>query len=207
MEGIFHPNGLAMKCMNWLADMCQIQLLWIFYSLRGGVVLGLFPATRAMFYVHRQLIMKNNAASLAQQFKIEYHQNFKRANQMGYLISGIGAMLIFYLRSTLLLKNSFAFYFVGLAYALIVFFVLLNLYMLVMLSHLNLDERKAWRQALLIIFLSPGHTLLILLLLFAFLYMARIVPVLTPAILVAVFAYFVSYVALNAINKLICHYQ
>ena len=151
--------------------------------------------------------MKKNTASLAQHFKVEYHQNFKRANQMGYLISGIGALLIFYLRSTLLLKNSFAVYFVGLAYALIVFFVLLNLYLLVMLSHLTLDERKAWRQALFIIFLSPGHTLLILLLLFAFLSMARVVPVLTPVVLVAVFSYFVSYVALKAINKMICHYQ
>ncbi|MBF0787109.1 MULTISPECIES: YesL family protein [unclassified Streptococcus] len=207
MGGIFHPNGLAMKCMNWLADMCQIQLLWIFYSLRGGIVLGLFPATRAMFYMHRQLIMKNEVASLSQQFKMEYRQHFKRANQMGYVISGIGAFLMLYLRSTLLLKIDFAFYFIALAYALVVFFILLNLYMLVMLSHLKLDEKEVWRQALFVIFLSPGHTLLILLVLFAFFFMVRVIPVLTPVLLIAVLSYVVSYVALKAINKVICHYQ
>lgn len=206
MEGFFHPNGLAMKVMNWITDMCQIQLLWLLYTLRGCIVLGFFPATRAMVTVHRQLIVKKESLSLVPAFKETYDNHFKTSNQLGYIMIVVGGFLIVYLRSTLLLTATVVPYFLGLAYALIAFFILLNLYVLVMLSHLTLETRKVWKQAILIIFLSPVHTLLILLVFFGFLAMTRVVPVLVPVILVAIFSYCVTYIALHAITKISCHY-
>lgn len=68
-----------------------IQLLWILFTLLGFVLLGVGPATYAMFFILRQWIRGNTDLPIFKSFLQAYRTGFKESVSIGifYLISGI----------------------------------------------------------------------------------------------------------------------
>lgn len=98
--------------MNWLTEkmlsftdcliaFIKLNFIWIVYSLRGGVVLGVFPALSAMlknFYLFFENDNKILLLTDKERFKNTYQENFRQANIVGYIMLVIILFLLVYMR-------------------------------------------------------------------------------------------------------------
>lgn len=76
-----------------------LHVYWIGYTLRGGVVLGAFPATAAVYAVLRQDLLHPGAddgerGSLRQEFSRAWTREFGAANRLGYTFAVLWALLV-----------------------------------------------------------------------------------------------------------------
>ncbi|MGN8647197.1 YesL family protein [Gracilibacillus sp. HCP3S3_G5_1] len=88
-----------MEKLNWLVvwlwEMIKIQLYCYLYILRGGVVLGVFPAVAAAYACIRQLYIHESYQPLKQSMHKYYKDNFKAANLSGWILS-IFSILVYF---------------------------------------------------------------------------------------------------------------
>ncbi|WP_421102885.1 DUF624 domain-containing protein [Sporosarcina psychrophila] len=47
-------SGFTYNVFEWITRLAYIYLLWILFSLAGGMISGFFPATIAMFAISRE---------------------------------------------------------------------------------------------------------------------------------------------------------
>ncbi len=73
-----------------------LHLLWILHTLRGGVVVGLFPATAAVHAVLRRDVMSRDyaRAGLWREFGAGWRSELGRANVLGWTITTLWAVLL-----------------------------------------------------------------------------------------------------------------
>ncbi|WP_052015619.1 DUF624 domain-containing protein [Alkalihalobacillus hemicellulosilyticus] len=48
------------RILRWILQLVAINLLWLFYSMLGLFIVGVFPATLAAFGLSRKLIMEQD---------------------------------------------------------------------------------------------------------------------------------------------------
>ncbi|AIC94240.1 YesL family protein [Shouchella lehensis] len=87
-------RGIALRICDWIVRLAYVNGLWLGFSLLGGVVLGFFPALRAMFVVMRKWCMNEEDFSLVPLFFTEWKRFFWQANKLGYTVLSIGAVLV-----------------------------------------------------------------------------------------------------------------
>ncbi|MFD1780990.1 YesL family protein [Fredinandcohnia salidurans] len=88
-------GGLYQFCV-WVTRLVYINLLWIVFSLLGLGVLGIFPATAALFSVIRRWVLRENEEiKVFPTFWNAYKSSFKDSQFIGYILTAIGALLYF----------------------------------------------------------------------------------------------------------------
>ncbi|MEH7546704.1 MULTISPECIES: YesL family protein [Bacillaceae] len=78
---------------DWIWKLALVNILWIFFTLTGFIVLGIIPATVALFTVVRKWHMKETDIPISRIFFNTYKKEFLRANLVGLLIGAIGFFL------------------------------------------------------------------------------------------------------------------
>lgn len=82
-----------------IIDGLHLQLLFLLYTLRGGIVLGLFPALASVFQVIYLFIIRGrDSVKVNESFQTFYKKYFKMSNYLGFTLAGIGFFLAFDLR-------------------------------------------------------------------------------------------------------------
>src|SRR5690625_6125259 len=79
-------NSSLYKTLEWITRFAYINLLWIFFTIIGGVLLGFFPATTAMFAIIRDWLQGNNDDPLFIGFWQYYKKEFWKGNRLGAFI-------------------------------------------------------------------------------------------------------------------------
>lgn len=74
---------------EWIFRLTLLNLLWLAFTVLGAGVLGVFPATSAVFAVIRQYRLGHKEVYLYQCFKDYFKQDFVQANVLGYLFVGM----------------------------------------------------------------------------------------------------------------------
>ncbi|MEV0618862.1 DUF624 domain-containing protein [Nonomuraea sp. NPDC050404] len=73
----------------------RLHLLWLGWTLAGGIVLGVFPATAAVYAViRRDLRGGDEAAPLRQEFRTAWRREFRAANLLGHTFLILWALLL-----------------------------------------------------------------------------------------------------------------
>lgn len=199
---MFHKDSLAMKTMTWLADMLHIQMLWLAGSLSGLIVLGFFPASFAMFSVMREMIFKTRSFSFNKKFIKEYKDNFLKSNLYGFSLLAVIALLVVYFRTTLNVDHNLSVLFLFLGYGMIVLFSIALLYFPTVYAHYQLNIFQLIRHSVVIMVACPVNTLGMVGAFLGLYLMHSELPILTPFVSIAMFAYGLSYSAHNAFTKL-----
>ncbi|UOQ49862.1 DUF624 domain-containing protein [Gracilibacillus caseinilyticus] len=84
-------NSIYTFC-NWFARLAYLNLLWICFTLIGGIILGFFPATIALLATLRQFL-KGNSPAIRSTFWGYYKEEFWRSNRLGGLVASICLLL------------------------------------------------------------------------------------------------------------------
>ncbi|WP_162990373.1 YesL family protein [Mesobacillus foraminis] len=70
------------------------NFLWLLFSLLGFVLIGIMPATAAMFAVTRRLVLEEEQVPIFSLFWNKYKQEFVKANLYGYLLLFVGFVFL-----------------------------------------------------------------------------------------------------------------
>ncbi|MDL4842065.1 YesL family protein [Aquibacillus rhizosphaerae] len=86
-------GGIFSFC-NWIYRLAYLNILWIGFTLLGGVVFGIFPSSVALLSVLRQFIQKKEPIIFST-FWSYYKKEFKNSNKIGVIIGIIGFLIVF----------------------------------------------------------------------------------------------------------------
>lgn len=151
--------------INWFLNIVFLNVLWIVFTLLGGVVFGLFPATSAMFAIVRKwMILKEGESNIVVSFWEYYKKDFLKLNIFSLIFYIFGYVL--YLNAMYLLVNASHYYFLipGLLILFIVY-ILTILFFFPVFVHYKLSFFQYMKQSFLIAFVSPLEILGVLLIL------------------------------------------
>ncbi|MFB3171004.1 YesL family protein [Neobacillus sp. 179-C4.2 HS] len=139
------------------------NILWILFSLLGFVLIGIMPATAAMFAVMRKLIMEEEEeVPIFNLFWNKYKQEFVKANLYGYLLLLVFAV---FLLDIMLFQSLdgwlFTFLSILSAGLLLVFFAVV-LYFIPLYVHYDLPFFQYIKTAFLLTFIHPIQTVIMI---------------------------------------------
>lgn len=139
------------------------NILWILFSLLGFVLIGIMPATAAMFAVMRKLIMEEEEeVPIFNLFWNKYKQEFVKANLYGYLLLLVAAV---FLLDIMLFQSldgwPFTFLSILSAGLLLVFFAVV-LYFIPLYVHYDLSFFQYIKTAFLLTFIHPIQTVIMI---------------------------------------------
>lgn len=80
-----------MKKVHWLAEglweVIKIQGLCYLFMLRGGILLGVFPAVASVYALIRQSLLHGSYQPMYSSMKKYFRENFKTANILGWILT------------------------------------------------------------------------------------------------------------------------
>ncbi|MBT2696066.1 DUF624 domain-containing protein [Bacillus sp. ISL-40] len=158
-------NGILNKfhsLSTWISNLAYINILWLAFTLLGGVLLGIFPATIAMFFIIKRMFLEKSDFSIIKEFTILYKKEFKKSNLLFFpfiLLAIIVAADIRFISSLDFAFNSLV---VKLFYVLLFLLAMIFLYSLVVYIYGARGKKEIFKSSLYILFNNPMTNLYIL---------------------------------------------
>ncbi|WP_338787293.1 YesL family protein [Metabacillus sp. FJAT-53654] len=166
--------------LQWISRLVILNVLWIFFSILGLFVAGIFPATAALLGVARKWIMGEHEIKIWNTFKQIYRQEFATANIIGWILSIAGIILFINYQ---LISNStgelffvipFAFYFI------VFFYTILLIWAFPLLVHYKATWRQHIKNAIIIGLSKIHYTIMCGLVMVSIIYFSLSYPGLIP---------------------------
>ncbi|CAG9620943.1 YesL family protein [Sutcliffiella rhizosphaerae] len=186
--------------------LAYLNILWILFTLLGGILFGIMPATTALFAVIRKYRQGFSDLPVFKTFWGYYKKEFLKSNVLGMLLFILGYLL--YLNLTLLQGE--AWLSIGLRYVMLFFCVLFFIVILMIFQvyvQYNLKLFQYVKTALLIGLSYPHFILLMVAGIFLLQYLFFFIPGIIPFFGASLLAYMMSgvteiiYLKMNAKEK------
>lgn len=197
MKGWERFNSLVTSFLNII----YLNILWVVFSLLGGVAFGAFPAFSALFAMTRKkMILKESSDKLFVCFWKYYRKDFFKLNLYALIFYLIGYIL--YLNGMYLLVNAADFYFLvpGLLVILMIYLMTI-LFFFPVFVHYKLSFFQYLKQSFFIAVVSPlellGALFVVVFLSGAIIWIPGVILFFTGSF----FGISLTYLAHNAINK------
>lgn len=162
-EGRNMLNGL-MYILEWAVTLAYLNLLWIVFTIAGGILLGIGPSTIAVFSLIRKKIRVGSIVKPVAAFYQLFKENFKLGNKYFAVTGATGIFLYIDFQIIQLLPNT-----VLITYAvipafiiLLILWVIVSLFTLGMITHYTLDFWDNIKQAFWIAMISPASSFVML---------------------------------------------
>lgn len=78
---------------DWFVKLAYVNFLWVLFTLAGGIVLGIFPSTAALFTILRRLVRGDTVNDVFSMYAGTFKQEFKRANKFGLFFWIAGGLI------------------------------------------------------------------------------------------------------------------
>ncbi|GAA0291522.1 putative membrane protein YesL [Gracilibacillus halotolerans] len=177
---------------EWLFKILLLNIYWFIFSLVGLFVLGLFPATTALFATIRQDIKSEDDVRLFRSFLHYYKQEFLKSNLLGYLMLSLAILLIVNLQvldimDSSLLHSSLTI----MTYILLAILALISVFIVPIYVHYNFSILGYIKYSAIMVIGKPLQALALLAIIAVLFYLYYLVPGLIPAIGVSLLAYII----------------
>lgn len=83
---------------EWIGRLALVNVLWILFTLGGGIVVGLAPSTGAVFSIVRSWLKSETDISIVKHFLTYFKQNFFKANLLALPLAVLSGILIINIR-------------------------------------------------------------------------------------------------------------
>lgn len=87
-------SGAIYTFCNWFYRLAYLNILWIFFTLIGLVIVGIYPATIALLATLRQMLNQNDTG-IGKTFWHYYKTEFRMSNTLGIMITMVGLLFYF----------------------------------------------------------------------------------------------------------------
>ena len=156
-------NNFFYNVTEWITRFAYLNLLWVSFTIIGGVLFGFFPATIAMFAVTRQWLKGNTDTPVFKFFWAYYRKDFGKSNLLGLFIAIVVIIVvadILYIQSN---NNNFLTWTYIPLFAFMLIFIMLLFYIFPTFVHYELKVGQVIKNATLIMLINPVNTLFIIL--------------------------------------------
>ncbi|MDQ0255944.1 putative membrane protein YesL [Evansella vedderi] len=80
---------------DWIMKLAYVNILWFGFTLLGGVIFGMAPATASVFTVVRKWIEGDRDIAITKLFWNTFRKEFIKVNLLAFTLLVIGAILLF----------------------------------------------------------------------------------------------------------------
>jgi uncharacterized membrane protein YesL len=194
-------TGIYNLC-KWITHFAYMNILWVLFTLLGGVVFGIIPSTVAMFAIARKTAMGEEDIPVFKTFWGTYRSEFLRSNLLGLILTGIGLVWYFDLHFFRQFEGSI---YTIMNYAMMmlgmVFFILL-IYVFPVYVHYDLKLYQYLTYALKIGFLRPASVVFMFVGTLCTYYFLIYLPGLIPLFGITFFVYFNMWIAYKSFQNI-----
>jgi uncharacterized membrane protein YesL len=165
---------------QWMVRCAFLNVLWIFFTLLGLIILGIMPASTAMFSIIHKWLRGDRDIPIFLTFWSEYRASFIPTNIFGIILFLIGSIL--YLDYSIILSIQGALYFILLIglITISILFIILTLYIIPVYVHFQLRTLQYFKHALLLGIANFHYTILMILGVIILFYFCNFIPSLVP---------------------------
>ncbi|SDL87302.1 YesL family protein [Sediminibacillus halophilus] len=174
--------GVLAKVCIWINRFAYLNLLWVLFCLAGLLLAGIFPATAAMFAVHRKWISGRTEIPVFRTFFSTYRLLFWKANQLGFLLLLFGSLLFINFRMVTNWDGALTDLFQLLLLLLSFLYMLVWLYLFPVLVHFEGTGFDTVKNALFTAISSPFLTILAIIGVFLLFWFSMILPGILPVL-------------------------
>ncbi|QGH33531.1 DUF624 domain-containing protein [Gracilibacillus salitolerans] len=189
------------RLSEWIMRMAILNLLWLLFTLIGGVIFGFGPSTAAMFAIVRKWIQRQEDVPLFKTFWNLFKEEFVRANILSFILIAVGYILFIDLRF-FLMQDGFIFRILSFVMIILSFiYVITALYIFPVFVHYNLKLVQYLRNAFLIAIATPFLTILMIMSLVLIYLLLVYIPGLIPFFGGSCFSFCLMWIAYLSISK------
>ncbi|MFD1386242.1 YesL family protein [Oceanobacillus oncorhynchi subsp. oncorhynchi] len=160
-------------------NLIYLNLLWVVFTLLGGIVFGIFPATAALFAVIRKMILEDEDTAVLSEFITHFKASFKTSNLLGYAGSFIGLFLVMDFRIVQSISHeSVQVVLFNLILVIGILYLVVMLYIFPVYVHFDLKWNEYCRYACILTIARPLQTIMLIAFVAAVVYLYMLVPAL-----------------------------
>ncbi|ALX50005.1 YesL family protein [Lentibacillus amyloliquefaciens] len=189
------------RIMEWIMRFAYLQLLWIGFTLSGLVILGIYPATAAMFAIIRDWLRGKKDIRIFDTYWKYVKADFLKANLLGIPITAIILVITFNIYFIQVdLTDSLSWTYIPI-FTFMLLFLLCLFYLFPVFVHYDLNVGNIMKNTLLIMLISPIHTFLMIISLGAVVFVMIALPALAFIFGCSTYAFITMWLSLNAFNR------
>lgn len=195
-------KGSIFRFSEYVMMIAYLNVLWIMFTLLGGVILGIHPATTALFTGLKRWREEGLDQVTFQHFKKDFKQSFKGSNVLGIFITVLVALLLFngmlvYTNKEVIHPALIVVYMISMLLATV-----LLLYVYPVYIHYKMPAKTTITYALIIGMAHPFVTILLVIMTLLFGIVIYSTAGLSIFFGVSVIAFFIMKFSLKVFNKL-----
>lgn len=190
--------GKLYQTMDWITKFAYVNVLWILFTLAGGVILGFYPATIAMFALVRDWLRGKTDLAVWKTFWNYYKRDFIKSNLLGLFLNLLFIFIaidIYYIQTNE--NDQLAWTYIPL-FAFMLLVVLYLFYIFPSFVHFDLKLAPLLKNTFLIMIISPVHSFLMVLSLISIFFIMRALPALFFIFGGTVYAFITTWLSLHA---------
>lgn len=174
-------EGRIYGICEWITRLAYVNILWGLFTLVGAIILGVAPATVALFTVVRKwLLFSDNDVPIFKTFFNTYKKEFLQANKMGLFIGLVSYILYIDFLYIANVREAFQLAFSVFLFVILVFYAITLLYIFPIYVHYELRFLQYIKYSFFIGMANPLMTLTmflsIILLTVLFIYIPGLIP-------------------------------
>ncbi|MBS4209428.1 YesL family protein [Bacillus sp. FJAT-50079] len=149
-------TGIYNVC-RWITHFFYLNVLWVGFTLLGGILLGIMPSTIALYSIARKTAMGEEDIPITKTFWHVYRKEFLRSNRFGAMLLILALLITFNLFFFRSFEGSGSLIMSFLMLLIAVVFIILLFYVFPVYVHYKLSLFEYLKQALIIAFLHPAN--------------------------------------------------
>ncbi|OIJ14675.1 hypothetical protein BKP37_07890 [Anaerobacillus alkalilacustris] len=182
-----------------ISRLAYVNLLWIMFTLLGGVVLGIMPATVALFAITRKWVNGQDEFPIFKTYWKYYKAEFLKSNLLGFILF---VLIILLYNNFMLLQNDVIWMDIVryILFFLTVLFAIVVIFLFPVYVHFQLNLPQYLRDALFLGLGYPVHTVLIGVGIFLLQMLFMKLPGLIPFFAMSTISYYIMWMANTTFN-------
>ncbi|WP_440896940.1 YesL family protein [Amphibacillus sp. Q70] len=190
------------RITEWIWRFAYLNLLWLGFSLLGLGLLGVFPATVALYTVLRNWLINDSDISIIKLFWLTFKKDFLRANILGFILVGVGFVIWFnyqYLGTVTGFEHTIIAVF---WYMTMFLFILLILFLFPVYVHYKLPLLQYFKITIMFSMASPLALITLIIALGLAFQLFSLIPGLIPFYLISVIGWLIMWTSTHAFRRI-----
>ncbi|WP_453991336.1 YesL family protein [Bacillus nitroreducens] len=189
------------RLFTWITRLVVLNLLWIFYTIIGLVVGGIFPATLSVLKIFRKWIIGEEEVPLWSTFRQEYRRDFIKSNIIGWILT-LSGMILFMNYLVIKSTENISVLIPVAFYILIILYINVLIWSFPQLAHYNGEIKVFLKNAIILGFGKLHYTIAIIIYLFIVMYISLSFPGILPFFTVSIGAFGWIWLSMNLFQKM-----
>lgn len=186
---------------NWILRISTLNLLWILFTIAGGFIVGIFPATVSAYIIIKSWLKGNVDISIFKSFKKTFKEEFITSNIIGLPLLVLGVILIIDYYILLNLNETWGTFILFLLIHITFIFIILIIYVFPIYTYYKCRIIKCYKLSILFGIRYPLHTVILIVNIIANFIIMLLVPGLIPFFSVILMFIFIEWYSSKLFRK------